>query len=169
MNFKARVQKFEEGLWSIHIKVPQKAYEKLSADGNKRVLCTINDNEYFHAGFMPDGQGGYFIMLSKPKMKTLGLLLGQDVEVKLEKDTSRYGMHMPEEMEEVLMTDDLGLQYFEALSDGKKRSLIYMVDKVKNPDLKISKALTILDHLKVNEGNLDYKLLNQAFKESRHR
>ena len=168
MKFKGVVQKFDDGLWSYHIKVPDNVYKKLSKDGNKRVLCYLDDYDYFHAGFMPDGDGKYFIMLSKPRLKEYDLFLGKEVLVKLEEDTSKYGMRMPEEMEEVLSTDESGSQYFEALTDGKKRSLIYMVSKVKNPDLKISKALTILDHLITNEGALDYKLLNEAFKNRKH-
>ena len=81
-----------------------------------------------------------------------------------EKDTSKYGMPMPEEFEEVLSTDLDGQKYFEQLTDGKKRNLIYMVAKVKNVDLKVAKSLIILDHLKANEGKLDFKLLNEAMK-----
>jgi len=73
-------------------------------------------------------------------------------------------MAMPEEFEEVLSSDSDGQQYFEKLTDGKKRALIHIVSTVKNADLKISKALTILDHLNANEGKLDFKALNEAFK-----
>ena len=164
MKFKAEISKFKEGLWSVHVMVPEKVYKALSSDGKKRVLCTLNDNDHFHAGFMSDGKGGNFIMLSKPKLKAFKLELGQKVNVTLEKDNSKYGMAMPEEFEEVLSSDSDGQQYFEKLTDGKKRALIHIVSTVKNADLKISKALTILDHLNANEGKLDFKALNEAFK-----
>lgn len=164
MTFKTEISKFEEGLWSIHVKIPDKVYKKLSADGKKRVICRIDDNEEFHGGFMPDGSGNYFIMLSKPKMKKFKLHVGQSVSVHLEKDLTKYGMKMPHEFEEVLASDPDGELAFEKLTEGKKRSLIHLVATVKNTDLRITKALTILDHLKINEGKLDYKLLNEAFK-----
>ncbi|NNE27178.1 MAG: DUF1905 domain-containing protein [Saprospiraceae bacterium] len=168
MTFKGEVRKFEQGLWSYHIIVPMKIYDQLTSDGKKRVLCTIEDNETFHAGFMPDGKGNYFIKLNKERMLNYALSLGEMVEVKLEKDHSKYGMAMPEEFQAVLDSDFEGANYFEALTDGKKRSLIYAVDSVKNGDKRISKALTILDHLKANAGKLDFRALNQAFKDRKY-
>jgi len=169
MKYKTEVATFKEGLYMLHLKVPDKIYKALTKDGKKRVICTIDENEEFHAGFMPDGQGGNFIMLSKPKLKKFKLELGQTVNVILEKDNTKYGMKMPEEFEEVLASDNEGEAYFENLTDGKKRSLIYLVSSVKNTDKRISKSLTILDHLKVNEGKIVYKLLNEAFKVANRR
>jgi len=164
MKFKAIVSKFKDGLWAFHIKIPDKVYKKMSKEGVKRIICQIDEYEPFHAGFMPEGNGKYFIMLSKAKLKAYDLFLGKDVNVKLEVDKTKYGMKMPEEFEEVLSSDSEGEKYFEELTDGKKRSLIHMVATIKSQDIKISKALTILDHLKANEGKVDYKLLNEAFK-----
>lgn len=164
--FKAPVLKFEKGLWSYHIIVPQKIFDRLTKGGNKRVLCTINNHDYFHAGFMPDGKGNWFIKLNKEKMKSFPLALGENVTVELKSDTSKYGMAMPREFEEVLLQDLEGSNHFENLTDGKKRSLIYAVASVKNTDKRITKALIILDHLTANSGKLDFKLLNEAFKEN---
>ena len=164
-NFKARILKFETGLWSFHIIVPQEVYNAMTMDGKKRVMCRIEGNEQFHAGFMPDGKGNYFIKLNKEKMKSFQLNLGQEVDVYLEKDTSKYGMAMPEEFNVVLAQDIEGAEFFESLTDGKKRTLIYMVSLVKNSDKRITKTLIILDHLKANAGKLDFKALNEAFKE----
>jgi len=169
MTFKTDVAVFNEGLWNIHLKVPDKIFKALTKDGKKRVICQIDDNEEFHGGFMPDGNGGYFIMLSKPKLKKYKLEIGQTVSVTLEKDNTKYGMKMPEEFAEVLASDEEGETFFEALTDGKKRSLIHLVASVKNTDKRISKSLTILDHLKINDGAIDYKLLNQAFKASNNK
>ena len=132
------------------------------------MLCTIGNNETFHAGFMPDGNGNYFIKLNKERMIGYKLTLGEMVDVHLEKDNSKYGMAMPEEFKAVLESDFDGATYFEALTDGKKRSLIYSVSTVKNTDKRITKALTILDHLKANRGKLDFRELNQAFKERKY-
>lgn len=162
--FKGEVRKFETGLWSFHIIVPQEIYDVLTSDGKKRIICHLEDNPSFHAGFMPDGKGQWFIKLNKEKMIAFNLELGQEVKVKLEKDLSKYGMAVPEEFMAVLESDEEGAHYFEALTDGKKRSLIYASSTVKDPDKRITRALVILDHLKANEGLLDFKALNEAFK-----
>ena len=164
MKFKTTIGVLSNNVYHDHILIPKKIFEKIAADGNKRVLCTVNNNEYFHAGLMPKGDGDYFIMLNKKRMKAFGLELGQEVSITLEKDTSKYGMKMPGEFEEVLSTDEDGQSYFEQLTDGKKRNLIHIIATVKNPDLRITKSLIILDHLKANKGKIYFKLLNEAMK-----
>jgi hypothetical protein len=164
--FKAPVLKFVTGLWSYGIIVPQEPYDLLTKEGNKRILCSINKHNLFHAGFMPDGNGKWFIKLNKEKIKNFKLEVGEIVSVEIKSDTSKYGMELPREFEEVLIQDIEGSNYFEKLTDGKKRSLIFLIAKVKNTDKKITKSLIILDHLKANSGELDFKLLNVAFKEN---
>lgn len=164
VSFDGIISKFETGLWSFHIIVPHHIYEEMTRDGKKRVMCQIEGNDAFHAGFMPDGKGNYFIKLNKEKMKSFMLEPGMKVVVQLEKDNSKYGMAMPEEFEEVLGQDLDGAKHFENLTDGKKRSLIYAVSIVKNSDKRITKSLIILDHLVANAGKLDFRALNEAFK-----
>lgn len=164
MKFKSTVGILKNNVYYDHIIVPKKIFDKVSEDGNKRVICTVNSEEPFHAGLMPKGDGDYFIILNKAKMKAFKLEAGMTIEVRLKKDTSKYGMPMPSEFQEVLDTDEDGLRYFDALTDGKKRNLIYLVSSTKSPDLRITKALIMMDHLKANKGKLDHKLLNEAMK-----
>lgn len=164
MKFKTTIGTLSSNVYNVHIHIPTKVYDKMTKGGNKRVLCTVNDNEYFHAGLMPKGDGDYFIMMNKARMKAFKLSIGDTVDIKLEGDTSKYGMAISKEFEEVLETDPEGLEWFEKLTDGKKRNLIHLVSTVKNVDLRISKALTIMDHLKANNGKIDFKLLNEAMK-----
>ena len=164
MKFKTTIGTMDSNVYNVHIAIPSKVHDALTKDGLKRVLCTVNDHEYFHAGLMPKGDGDYFIMLNKARMKAFDLEIGDTVNIQLEKDTSKYGMKMPEAFDEVLSSDADGLLYFEALTPGKKRNLIHLVATPKSTDLKITKALIILDHLKANKGKIDFKLLNEAFK-----
>jgi len=158
------IRKFEEGLWSYHLLIPQDIVDALTQDGKKRVMCRIDDNEAFHAGFMPDGKSNWFVKLNKERMKSYSLQLAQKVDVILYKDESKYGMEMPEELGELLFQDPEGEHFFESLTDGKKRSLIYIVAKPISSDIKLRKALIILQHLKLNKGKLDYKTLNKSLK-----
>ena len=99
-------------------------------------------------------------------MKEFSLQVGQGLNIVLEKDKSKYGMSVPEEFEELLYQDPEGEAYFEALTPGKKRSLIYIVDKVKSENIRLRKALVILQHLKQNRGALDFRQLNEDLKNS---
>ena len=73
-------------------------------------------------------------------------------------------MPISEEFSAVLASDPDREIWFEKLTDGKKRSLIFLTNKTKNPQLKIEKCFVVLEHLKRNRGQLDLQLLNADFK-----
>lgn len=73
-------------------------------------------------------------------------------------------MPISEEFSAVLSSDPDGEIWFEKLTDGKKRSLIFLTNKTKNSQLKIEKCFVVLEHLKCNRGQLDLQLLNEDFK-----
>lgn len=155
-------------LWPLHFKIPEIIAKKFIDGSNKRVKCTINKKITLHSAMLSNADG-YFIMLSKPNAKKLGIRVGEAADLEIEKDESPYGMPMPEEMEMVLASDELILNYFEKLSPGKQRSLIYIVRKIKNPDIKVRRALSIAEHLKRENGILDFKKLNEVIKEFNQR
>ena len=93
------------------------------------------------------------MMFSKQKQKELGLSLGDEFEMQLFEDTSKYGVDMPEELEAVLMSDYEAYQIFESLTAGKKRSFIYGVLRFKNSQQKIDKALILCENLKRKNFN----------------
>lgn len=123
----------------------------------------MNDTISMHCALMPNKEN-WFVMLNKQVFKKLNLPLNSVIEIKMIKDESEYGMPMPDEFREVLDQDPDADVYFHNLTPGKQRSLIYLVGKVKSSDSRIRKALAIADHLTANKGNIDYKLLNEAFK-----
>ena len=108
----------------------------------------------------------YFVLLNKETCKKYNYQENDQVGVEIIPDKTKYGMPISEEFQEVLFSDPEGEKWFEKLTDGKKRSLIYLINKTKNPQLKIEKCFVVLEHLKRNKGTLDIELLNQDFKNS---
>ena len=166
--FQTSVSKFDDSLWGFHLKVPEVIYQSFATQKIKRVLMQINGSEKLHAGFMPEGNEKYFLMLSKDLMKRLQLAGGQSVNVIIEEDTTRYGMPISTEMKELLELDPEGESYFHKLTPGKIRSLLHYVNKFKSSDKRIEKSVIILEHLKANNGTLDWKALHDAFKTGLH-
>ncbi|WP_161991923.1 YdeI/OmpD-associated family protein [Flagellimonas algicola] len=76
-------------------------------------------------------------------------------------DTSKYGVEMPEELEAVLSTDMDAETIFESFTDGKKRSIIYMISGYKNSQTRIDKSLLLCENLK--RGVKDNKALLEVF------
>jgi uncharacterized protein YdeI (YjbR/CyaY-like superfamily) len=113
---------------------------------------------------MPQGKGDFFVNTNKELRKKAKLALGDKVDIQLEKDTTKYGMLLPKELETAWELDEEGHAIFHTLTMGKQRSLVYQIGKPKSSDTRIKKALTLLAYLKSVNGNLDFRELNEAYK-----
>ncbi|MEM6738133.1 MAG: YdeI/OmpD-associated family protein [Bacteroidota bacterium] len=164
MILKVPILKFEYDLWSYYLAVPRKAVDALINGNDRRVICKIENCVTIYSALMPKGEV-YSIYLKKEHMKKQGWEVGDEVQVSLEKDTSDYGMPVPESFLELLDQDTEGSMYFHELTKGKQRSLIHLVSKVKNINSQLAKGLAIMHHLKESQGALDFKRLNVLIKE----
>jgi len=165
--FSSRVEPIDSKVWGHHFLVPDAVVEYYMSKDIKRLICTVNQSEPYHCALMSKGEGGYFIRLNKEMMKQLKLHVGSEVDAGLVKDESRYGMHLPEEMEVLMDQDPEGTHYFEKLTPGKKRSLLHLIGKPKSSEVRLRKALVVIQHLKLNGGILDFKQLNEEMKVKR--
>ncbi len=163
--FESEICSLDNLIWGLHIPIPSELVDKLISEDHKRIVYHVKDSEPLHRAMMPDGNGGFYLLLNKEIQKKQKLELGEKVKVKIRKDDSRYGMNISEEMLELLDQDEEGSHYFHKLTDGKQRSLIYIATKPKSSAKRVEKALVILDYLKSTQGKLDFKELNIAFKE----
>lgn len=151
------------GGWHFLI-IDRKYVDKLGFEGkSKRVLCSIKGAEPFPCALMPWGDF-FYIMVNKLRRAELGLEVGDNVDVVLEKDESKYGMPMPEELQEVLNQDPEGNTLFHKLTAGKQRSMMWFIGKVKDIDKRIHTALIFIEHLKKNNGKVVHEELQQELK-----
>ncbi len=162
--FVAVIENFDSNLWHFYLMVPDKIAQPLVKGKDRRVICTFNEKETVHCALMPKGGGGFFILVNKKLRDKLKLKEGLEVKVSLEKDSSEYGMPMPEELAELMKLDDEGDALFHALTPGKQRTLMYIVGNTKNIDTRIRKSIVILNHLKASSGKVDYKILANELK-----
>lgn len=165
-SFKGKVEKLNSSVYGHCVEVPSKILEYYKKKDIARFLASINKHDQIHCAFIPNGKGRAYIMLNKEIRKTLALEIGSDVSVVVEPDESKYGMALPEEMEELLYQDPEGSEVFHKLTPGKQRSLLFLVGKPKSSKTRLKKALTIIEYLKYTGGAIDYKELNEAFKNS---
>jgi len=75
-------------------------------------------------------------------------------------------MEMPEELWAVLDQDEEGNILFHDLTPGKMRNIIFYVLQVKSSEIRIRRALVIIEHLKRNEGKIQYQSLAEEMKEA---
>lgn len=138
-----------------------KRFEK--KDGTRRVVCSINGEVSFQCALIPWGEI-FTIIVNKTKRDKLGISAGDKVSVELAADESKYGLPMPEELQEVLNQDPDGDRYFHALTAGKQRSILYFVGKVTDIDKRINTALIFIEHIKKNNGKIIHQQLQEELK-----
>ena len=164
MKFTAKIENFNSTLWGHHVTVSKEIAQAFVIGNDRRVCCEINEKFTFQCALMPHGDGDFFINLNKELRKKLNLEEGMEISIGLTKDTSEYGLPMPEELQELLLQDEEGNAIFHALTLGKQRTLLHIVGKYKSSDVRLTKAIIILNYLKSVNGKLDFKELNEAFK-----
>lgn len=88
------------------------------------------------------------MMFSKRHQKELGIFPNDYFQLQFFEDDSKYGVNMPEELKDVLSSDHEAFQIFESFTDGKKRSIIYMISRYKVAQTRIDKSLLVCENLK---------------------
>lgn len=152
-----RIPVYIEGTHSIVI--PDTVGDTFSNAGHSRVAVTAYFEEQsleFH-GKLHMYQGRYLISFGKRYQKELGIFPSDFFEVQLEEDISKYGVEVPVAFQAILDSDPAGAILFEQLTDGKKRSLIYFVKRIKKEQTQVDKTLIIFENLK--RGIIDMKEL----------
>ena len=76
-------------------------------------------------------------------------------------------MPMPEEMAELIRQDPEGDILFHTLSPGKQRSLLYMIGKPKSTDIRLRKAILVMEYLKYCGAKFDQKEMAEFMKRNR--
>lgn len=163
IQFSTTLQKFDSKLWGYHLPVPPAIADNFIKGNDRRVVCKINNSIQTRGALMPYSEG-YFILINQDLVKKLHLSIGDKVNLKVEKDKSEFGLPMPDSFRALLDQDTESNAFFNQLTPGKKRNLIYLVGKVKNIDSQLNKGLAIMDHLKTEKGILDFKKLNHLIK-----
>lgn len=149
--------------WHI-LRVPKAKVVSFGFKGNlRRVICTLKGIETFNCSLFPSG-GDYFITVSKKLRDKLKIGIGDSVTIELAKDTSKFGMPMPQEFAEVLRQDPEGEILFNALSPGNQRLMLKLIVMVKGIDKRIARSLAGVELLKRSGGAFDYHAQHLAMR-----
>ena len=147
------------------LQVSKEIVAKFCFEGkSKRIVCSINGAGGFQCALLPSGDI-FYIIVNKKKRDALGIVADDTVAVELVRDESKYGLPMPEELQEVLDQDTEGDRLFHALTAGKQRSLLYYIgSKSSDVDKRIHYSLIVIEHLKRNDGKIVNRELAEELK-----
>jgi hypothetical protein len=103
---------------------------QFSKQNKTRLRCTLNEYT-FPCGLNHLGDGHFFVILGKEKMKKSGTVLGEEVEFILEEDPNPLGVEEPEVLTVLLEQDPRAKEQYDQLTDGKKQALFLASKKPK--------------------------------------
>ena len=160
-SFSAPLERSSSKLFNWQLRVPADVTAALLAsETGRRVVCSLNQSEPYQCALTPIGSGVYVLTVNQGRIKKLKLEEGKAVGIELFPDDSKYGLPMAEELAELLHQDEEGNTLFHALSSGKLRTLLYIVNQGKNSDHRLERAVVVIEHLKMNGGKVNYKRLH---------
>ena len=150
-------------VWGRVLWVPFEDIAPIKALG-KRFIIELNQAHVYHGAWMPTAAGECYFYINSRVEKKLGLIDGDLVSINLYEDHSEFGIPMLEVFREVLDQDEFGWEHFRQLTPGAQRNLIHFVQNVKSQEIQVRRALVVVDHLRSQQGTIDYKLLNAEVK-----
>lgn len=141
-----KLKKFTNGMH--YLSLDDETVSSLTIHNNKRVIGTLNNQFVFHCAILSHKEVGHYVTIGLTLCKKLKIKEGSFLKASFIIDTSKYQFEMPEELAEVLRSDEVANRIFHELTEGNQRGLIFLVQQVKSVDKKIERALKIATQLK---------------------
>ncbi|MFC3881323.1 YdeI/OmpD-associated family protein [Algoriphagus namhaensis] len=163
IEFEAKIEKFDFNHWQHHVHFPEHFLVEIESENKGRIIAWFDGLGPYHLAVFKAKTHPYILVNQQIRNK-LKKDAGDLISVKVEIDHSEFGHDVPEKFSVLLDQDEEAAEYFNSLTKGKQRSLIYIVTKVKNPESRMKKSLAIMHHLRLSKGALDYKQLNELIK-----
>ncbi|WP_226391249.1 YdeI/OmpD-associated family protein [Penaeicola halotolerans] len=137
------------------LKVAAEAVARFAKGAKTRFICSIDDVLTLSCGLNHFGDGDFYIMISAKYLSRLGKNVGDEVMYTLAEHPNPLGVDMPEVLEAVLAQDEVLHARFESMTDGRKRSIIFAVSKLKDIDKQISRARELILYYERHRGKRD--------------
>ncbi len=124
--------------------VPAEVVQTFPKQRKTRLLCTLDQQLTFACGLNHLGDGHFFIILSTKNLAAIHKELGDTISIDLQEDPNPLGVEMPEVLE-VLLNQQPDLRTkFDGLTPGKQRNIIHSINKIKDLDLMVERAVELI-------------------------
>lgn len=149
-SFEARLAEYKDMLVSTVVEIPIDIVKKLPA-GRVRVEGKVNQVP-FNLAIQSKKNGPKYLSVSQAMRKSAKVKPGDKVNVSFViVDPDK--LDLPEEMEAVLAQDDEGAKKWNRLTVGLQRSLVHYINSSKNIDVRIERALFLINKVKSGAYN----------------
>lgn len=136
-----------------YFEIKKQLVEQFEKKSKTRFVCTVDNSYVFSCGLNHLGDGNYFVMLTKDRIKMINKTVGDSIDVQLEEDTSKLGVEIPEVLEILLEQDPRLNAKFLQLTPGKQRSIIFQMNKIKDLNKQVAKTIELIDSIDLYRKN----------------
>lgn len=149
-SFETRLTEYKDMLVSAVVEIPKDVLVKLPA-GRVRVEGKLNQVP-FNLAVQNKKNGPRYLSVSLAMRKSAKIKPGDKVKVSFSL-VDNHKLELPEEMEAVLAQDDEGAKKWKRLTVGLQRSLVHYINSSKNVDVRIERALFLINKVKSGAYN----------------
>jgi len=128
------------------VRVPPDVATALGGLKQMRVVGTL-DGRDFRSSTMPY-RGGLYMGVHKATREAAGVVVGDEIEIVLRRDTSPRTLEIPPELEEALAAEPELRARFERLSFSHRREYVDAIAEAKRPETKARRLEAALDYLR---------------------
>ena len=144
-SFETRLVEYDDTLVATVVEIPVDVVKQLPK-GRVRVEGKLNSID-FNLGVQFKKTGARYLSISQAMRKVANIKPGDRVKVSFQVvDPDK--LELPEEMEAVLAQDEARARLWNKLTVGLQRSLVHYINSTKNVDLRIERALYLLNKVK---------------------
>lgn len=129
----------------FYFKIDAETVNKFEKGRATRLKCDIEGKVSFSCGLNHLGDGNFFIIVATKHLKKLGKELNDKVNFEIYEDPNPLGVEVPEVLTVLLSQEPELKTKYDAITDGKKRSLIYSINKIKDIDTQVQKSISFLN------------------------
>lgn len=128
------------------LKINAETVNRLKYKNKTRLICKLDHKVSFQCGLNHYGDGNFFIIISSRNMKLINRKSGDKTYFEITEDPNPLGAEIPETVSILLEQDDALKEKFNELTDGKKRSILIQINKIKDLDKQVSKTIALINN-----------------------
>jgi translation initiation factor IF-1 len=151
-SFTTKLERLPNNLAYTALFLPYEILAQLPEKGRLRIAGKLNGVIPFNLAILNLKEGPKYLMIGSQLRKEAKIKEGDLVQVSFQLVDSKL-LEIPEELLIALEQDDIAKEIFDTLTIGYKRSLIHYITATKNIDIRIKRALTLLEKIKTNTLN----------------
>lgn len=127
-----------------YLKIDAEIIERFRKKRTTRMICNMDETVSYRCGLNHLGDGNFYVIVAGKYLEKLRKEVGDEVDYKITEDPDQLGVDIPEVLTVFLGQDPEAKVIFDALTDGKKRSLIYSFAKIKDIDKQVRNIMDFL-------------------------